>query len=511
MVASDELHKLIKSLSASEKRFFKIFALRHVIGEENNYVRLFDAIAAQKIYNEQLIKEQFKGESFINRYAAVKNYLQTLILKSMRNFHASSTIDMELKEMLIDIEFLYQKGLYKQCQKLHLKAEKLALETDKKILLLEILGWKSKLIQSTNQDFAQEHFHKHIFKEESTILSSIQLSLELKSDVLGIFTNIRKQGFARSTKELEAMNEVIRTYNKFNYTDLTFHDKYYLNYIQTIYHTSTGNNEKSLFYTHRNIDLLECIPLKLRQEEIEKYIVSLNNVVVNLINLQRISEIHKHIEKIRSFVTSNIRENTLLWSTSYKLVLGATIQAGDYDEAEKIVLEIAERLDFYGDKIPSTDIVILKFNMAIVYFVNNHYSKAIKMLNEIINDNERSLRDDIQSFARIIRLIVFWEKGERALLPYATLSTYRFLYKRKKLYKFESIVLQFIKEKVPTILTSSKQKAAFIELKNELEKQLQDPFEKKALDYFDFITWVESKISKKEFKVLAKRKEDAAL
>lgn len=506
MKASEDLHKLIKSLSQSEKRFFKIHASRHVIGEQNNYVYLFDAISNQKNYDEKAIKEKFNGESFMDRFAAVKNYLHQLILKSMRNFHAGSTIDIELKEMLTDIDFLYQKGLYKQCQKLHIKAEKLAIETDKKTRLLEILEWKAKLQQATDKDSEQEHFHKNVFIEENIILKSIGLSLELKSEVLGIFDLIRRQGFARSKLDLELINKVVEKYNKLNYKKLNFNDKYYLNYINTVYQTSSGNNAKSLLYTKRNIDLLESIPTKLREEEFEKHIVSLNNLVVNLLNLQKLDEIKPYLEKVRSLATHNIRENILLWITSYKLVLGVTIKSGDYDHAERIVEEINSGIDFYSDKIPATDIVLFKFNMAIVYFVNNKYSKAVKALNEIINDNELSLRDDIQSFARIIRLIVFWEKGEEELLPYATLSTYRFLYKRKKLYKFESIVLQFIKEKVPHINTSGLQKAAFIELKDKLEKQLQDPLEKKALDYFDFITWIESKIIKKEFKQLAKEK-----
>ena len=99
MIASDELYKLIKSLSSSEKRFFKIYASRHVIGKENNYVLLFDAIALQKSYSEKAIKVKFSGEPFMKRFAAVKNYLHLLIIKSMRNFHSGSTIDIELKEM----------------------------------------------------------------------------------------------------------------------------------------------------------------------------------------------------------------------------------------------------------------------------------------------------------------------------------------------------------------------------------------------------------------------------
>ena len=506
MIASDELYKLVKSLSQSEKRFFKIYASRHVIGDGNDYVQLFDAIALQKNYNEEALREKFKGEPFLKRFAAVKNYLHQLIIKSMRSFHSASTIDIELKEMLIDIDFLYQKGLYKQCQKLHLKAEKLAIATDKKNRLLEILEWKAKLLQVTNNESDLDEFHKNVFIEESKILNTIKFSLQLKSEVLDIFTTIRKKGFARSSEDLERMKEVVSKYNKYNYGKLTFNDKYYINYINTVYHSSNGNNSKSFIYTKRNVDLLESIPEKLRDEEFEKYIIALNNLVVNYLNSEKNDAIHPYLSKIRSLATHNIRENILLWVTSYKLVLGVSMRLGDYEQAERIANEIVSGINFYADKIPVSDIALFKYNMSIVYFANNKHSKAIRFLNEIINEHDNSLRDDIQSFARILRLIVFWEKGEQEILPYTAVSTYRFLYKRKRLYKFETIVLHFIKEKLPHINTNEKQIAAFKELKLKLEDLLKEPFEKKALEYFDFITWVESKISKKEFKVLAKEK-----
>jgi hypothetical protein len=228
--------------------------------------------------------------------------------------------------------------------------------------------------------------------------------------------------------------------------------------------------------------------------------------VVNLIHLQRISEAYPHIGKIRSLATYNIRHNILLWVTSYKLILGVVISSGDFDQAGKIVPEVAAGIDLYHDKIPATDVVLFKYNMAIVYFAGKQYSKSVKTLNDIINDSELSLRDDIQSFARLIRLIVFWEKGEQELLPYAVLSAYRFIYKRKKLYKFESLVLQFIKEKIPSINTAAKQRIAFSELKIKLEQLMLDPLEKKALEYFDFISWIESKIRRKDFKAVVREK-----
>ena len=44
MPAPDALFELVQSLTQSEKRHFKIFAKRHVIQNENRYIRLFDIL-----------------------------------------------------------------------------------------------------------------------------------------------------------------------------------------------------------------------------------------------------------------------------------------------------------------------------------------------------------------------------------------------------------------------------------------------------------------------------------
>ena len=41
---SQDLYKLIKSLTKTEKRYFSKFAEKHVIGDQNNYYKLFKVI-----------------------------------------------------------------------------------------------------------------------------------------------------------------------------------------------------------------------------------------------------------------------------------------------------------------------------------------------------------------------------------------------------------------------------------------------------------------------------------
>jgi len=127
MSASNDLFRLIKSLSPSEKRFFKIYSSRHVIGEENNYVKLFDIIDKQKQYDEAEIRKHFNNNPFVKYLSKSKAYLHQLILKSLTSYYSQITIDAKLKEQLRQVEILYHKALYDQCIKLLRKVKKFIL------------------------------------------------------------------------------------------------------------------------------------------------------------------------------------------------------------------------------------------------------------------------------------------------------------------------------------------------------------------------------------------------
>ena len=64
MKPSTELFDLIKSLTKSEKRFFKLASSLQT--GDKNYLKIFDAIDRQSNYDENTIKGQFKNETFIS-------------------------------------------------------------------------------------------------------------------------------------------------------------------------------------------------------------------------------------------------------------------------------------------------------------------------------------------------------------------------------------------------------------------------------------------------------------
>ena len=72
LVGSDDLFRLIHSLTPEEKGYYKKLAKRHT-ARGTNYVKLFDAINEQEVFEEKTLKEQFK------HYAVMKVYLKDMI------------------------------------------------------------------------------------------------------------------------------------------------------------------------------------------------------------------------------------------------------------------------------------------------------------------------------------------------------------------------------------------------------------------------------------------------
>ena len=85
-------------------------------------------------------------------------------------------------------------------------------------------------------------------------------------------------------------------------------------------------------------------------------------------------------------------------------------------------------------------------------------------------------------------------------------DTYRFLAQRNRIYDFEPIILDFFRTKIFKAKTHKELIEEFKELKKDLVEILKNPFERKALEHFDFISWLESKIKDKPMEEVVKNK-----
>ena len=141
----DFLFVLIKSLSKSEKRQFKIFASRLETSSNTKFIELFNILDKSEVYDEKLILKS--GIIKKVQLSNLKSYLYKQILVSIRLNIPSQNIRYQLREQIDFAAILYNKGLYKQSLKILDKTKILALENDEKLMAYEIVEFE-KLIES---------------------------------------------------------------------------------------------------------------------------------------------------------------------------------------------------------------------------------------------------------------------------------------------------------------------------------------------------------------------------
>lgn len=500
----DELVRLILSLTKSEKRYFKIFS--SLQGGEKSYLKLFDVIEKLEDYNEEKIKKVLAKEDFVNRLPAVKNYLYGQILKSLRLNYIGTTVDSQLKEMTEDIAILFDKRLFKQCSKILEKAKELAKVNEQTLQLIELNMWDEKIRMEI---LSPDKFEKTLL---SSLNEEIQL-LEIQKNVAeyrNLYHQIvvinKKIKEARTEEELQQFQKIINHPLLLSFKSAeSFDAKNYYYSIHLLYNHAKGDNEEFLIIAQKHLELLESFPQKIIEKP-KMYIAALNNILLGKIHLHDYNGFDKILNKLRGIPlkSANIEVNRFVSSHIFEMVM--YLDTGEFTKSIAVRENIIEGIKKYGDKINAIEEITLLYNLFYSYFGTGEFSKALGIINKLLNEYQKELRYDIQSAVRILNLILHYELGNSRLLENNAISAYRFLYKSKRLYKLENIVLNFIRKKMHHIYTPKDQIEAFIELRKEFMELSEHPYEKKAFEYFDYISWLDSKIEKKSFEEVVKNK-----
>jgi len=501
----DPLFKLIYSLSASEKRYFSIYASRHTRGDQNNSVRMYKKLDALKTYDEKKFLEKNKKEGFAKHYRFNKHFLYKLILQSLRSFHAGNTAEAEIREQIHYADILTEKGLFDHAIDLIATAKLKATKFQYHELLLELLHKELSLYREQGFTGTDEEKIERLFTKMQGTLNDLNSLLELEKVTVRISQRLTKGGFPRNKKNLDEIfgldisNKLKKAPTHYSAAWNFYTSKLAISFMKRDY-------KKALIEVNALIELVEQHP-QMIAEKPKSYINVLHNKIVLLNNLHLYAEVPAVAEKVTAIpVRSQVLKNRKFYA-SHNLLLSMYPMSGDFDKGIALIKVMEEKLAsgevqiiIPGQRLTHT------FACSCIHFCAGNYVTANKYLQELLSMSDLSQRTDILAFARILSMMIQFEMGKQDLLEYTVRSAYRFLLKRKRLYKFEDIILTFIRKKAPLIDSQKEMLQAFKELHDELLPLTKDPFEKNAFSYFDMLSWLQSKIQGRPFAMILKEK-----
>lgn len=504
--ASPALYELINSMSKSEKRYFKLFASRHTIGEENNYIRLFDFIESQNEFNDDAIYSNFKGEAFLNKFSITKNRLYEQVMRSLGSYHSNSSSEAQIYRQLHGAEILYNKGLYEHAKRQLNSAEKLAEKNGHTVLLQEIANHQKVLIETQGYKNHTELDLKKINQKdrEDQLKSNYYNELwYLKSQ---LFTYMNSKGKSRSENDINYFKSIYKSYKALEKPNtLGFELSYLTNHFESAYYFAVLDMVKSLEALEKNLKLLKDTPKAIISSP-NKYFSLLSNIIHLESAKGNYKQVHEYINELKTFttkykITTNEDLDIKLFSSINSTQLMVHIQRADFDKAVALEPIVEEGFRLYGEAITPLRKAYLSFNLAVAHFGVDDYNRSLFWVNTILNDTKLDQKEDIIAFAQILNLIIHFELNHDQLLPYALKSTMRFLKKRNRSYRFETVFLKHIR-KISVASDRFEVEQLLNGIEDEINEIANDPFESVAFEYFDFKSWLQSKSKNRPFKVI---------
>jgi len=507
MKPSDDLFELIKSLTKSEKRYFKIITTKKdSASQKNNYLKLFDEIEKQKIYDEKKIVAKFSDSSFVKHLPSEKNYLYTLILKSLNLYHFTSSKGASMDELLHFTEILYSKGLYNQSRKVAGKARDVAL---KEGLYYQMVGLSKlrlalavQLAVSSEQLKAEEEDIFFNLKSAVSNIANESKYMELKGQFLFL---IRREGeLVRKPSEMQKFDLIINNpLMNDEKKALTYESKNIFYFIRSVYHHVIGDFQKAYFFNKKALEFIESHPEKITQQS--DYTAKINNICETCLRIKKYDEFRMYLDKLQDTPAASTLDKSRKFYRYYELLLRMYVQTGEFNKGISLAPEIQEGMKLYEKHIHKSRVISLHYHFAYAYFGSGDHKNALVWINKILNDKTTDLRKDLLCFARILNFFIHFELHNNLLFEHILKSTRHFLYTKEKIYKLESIVLDLLR-KLPKLTNESKTFDLLNDFKEELSHLQKDPFERLAFEYFDLLSWVESKLEGKKFSEVARSK-----
>ncbi|MDB0037867.1 hypothetical protein N9F08_00740 [bacterium] len=504
------LFDLIKSMSKSEKRYFKLMSSRHTIGSANNYVRLFDYLDKESEYDEEAIFKTFEKEAFINRFSITKKRLYDHILAALDSFHSSNSVEAQLHKQLHASDILFEKSLYDQCRRVLHSAEKVAEKNGLPAILLMISYKQKRLSETMGYLKVTDKEIDKMLERDLMFSKTIDDYNNLWAIKSHLFAHLSKKGVARSQEETDAYTAICEMIlNKDYVTDeLTFEGRHMYHHVLSAYYYAIGQLSNSLEQLELNLGTTDQTTLAKKMEA-NKYISALTNAIYIADKIGDHRKSTKYLNELKKFgatLSANEDLSIKLFSSVSSIELSLHLRKGDFQSASGSVEQIEAELERYDEKIVPIRRAFLEFKIAVVNIGTGKYSEALKWINRILNDSNLDKTEDIIGFTQLLELLVHLELNHNNLLPYSLKNTQRFFKTRNRMYGFEKVLLQFISKLIKCEDHFDSQNL-WEEMYKELAKITNDDvFESVALDYFDFESWAESKLKRKAFDAIVREK-----
>lgn len=504
MASQDHLHRLIRSMSVAEKRYYKLHTARHSTGDMTKQHALFDAIAAMPAYDLAKLRRQFAGASFMRRLPIAKRRLYEAVLDSLDAMHANSSVDDKLRRMLHHAELLHKRALYADAAKVLRSAERLASTHQRHALLLQIAEAKRRELEQSHYAGCSSITLAKELQQRAEWCHAWQQADQLWALKGEVFMLLYANGQAPGPKEKEqakalAEHELMRPM-----TPLAGPGSRFLHH----------HSRSALAYMRNDLPAceaeLESCHQVLRQHPhcfVDEQAMLLG-VMGNIAHVRMRQGKHRQaLEGFRQFrkmplllpksPSPDLEMKLFVMGTSLHLSVLAV--QGEFEAAAKLLPQLETGLQRFGDLLGPVRHAELALQASYTNLGAGHPDTALRWCNRMLGTPGLARHRELYALGRMLNLMCLVDLRKTDLLNYVLRNAQRVIARKGTPYALELALNRHAADLARWGTGTQLQRAADA-LASALEETLAgSPQEATVLDHLDLISWVKAKIHGSDF------------
>ncbi len=487
MKGKDDLYELIRAMSPAEKRYFTLDAKKS--GKKGSrYLKLFQLINDMEGYDEEALKARYPRSLPFD-----KRYLYDALLRSMRDYRSSRSRLAQIKERLLDARYLFEHGLYDQCEVRLEEGRRLAEEMDDHLSLLELNRELRRLAPVTKRPGFEQYLRDCAAREED-LLARVGEEGGYLALYEQLATRVIRRFALRGEDEREAFLSAFPA-ERLAHPPQTAPARLRYHQCRALYHQLLGDFGQVMEAFSDALDWWEAHP-RYREEEYHAYIIDMSNLLHAYVTngqAQRLPQLIRQLESAQPD-TETARRIHFQKVAIYRLI--SYINLGLQEDIDPMMATIGEGLDKFS--IPAATRSALVFNMAVLLFTRDRFADCLLWCGRLIGDRKNQYRQDIRTAVYLVQLAAAYELEDLQLLEGTYRSTYRYFNKQGGAAEgsFEGVVLDYLRRLLHA--APEEQKAVWTDFRERLLALHRDPAVKISHGMDELmLLWVRSRLEGK--------------
>lgn len=491
---SDQLLRLLSTMTAQEKRYFKLSASFYDKKSSNHCLRLFELIERRKPDNSREIAAIAEHETYAGQLAYVKNQLTEQVLDSLASYTADKRSATTLYRLIAHADILTERGLYQHANKVLERARKKAEATDQYLILLELITRERTLLfRHVTQSFETEL--QALYTRQQQLVEMLQLINKYRELADTMQITAARYAAIPTTADKERMRAIVATIDTESSSDpLPFTAQMNAHSIHGTYALLTGAAEAARERFRRAVQLWQQHPAMIEEYPV-KYLGYLQNYLNSLVDSNDSTEFSAVAAELRSRAEATPETEFKFLKELWNLELLFYLNRGDVSSCATAIADIERCLRIYSDRIEPSSSMTLYHNCSVYYFLAGRYTQCLDYINSILGETRVELKRDLLGFARVFSLIAHFELGNTDVIETQRRSARHYLKKLGADGALEQIVLKSMGLLIDSSSTAD-ERAIFGEMRKSITALLHHHSQEPP-GIVEVLFWVESRLQRK--------------